>query len=580
MGQDEPTGRNVLELIRTLRNAVGRRPGVVAAVLAVMWSTPASGSAEMATLLRQRVMAARTAGQYTCSGELVCGLALIPSFYAQRDWQPAWYDPEARDFPLAADMLAALGQARAHGLRPGDYHRDRIAALVGMMNEGGAPEDGATLDLELLLTDAFLLYGAHLAGGRVDPETLHTEWLPQPSSVDLAARLGEALAAKRIRATLDAMAPPHPGYRRLMAALARVRRQAEAPAEDPLPPGPALRPETEDGRVLVLRRRLSTGEDASPAAVDAPARYDPPLVAALVRFQKRHGLAPDGIVGRRTRAALNLSPAALARRIEINLERWRWIPADLGRRYIRVDIAAFGLRYVVDGTLAESMRVVVGRRARKTPVLSKALSYLVVNPLWNVPSTIAVKDLRPKILADPGYLAANRFQVFPDWSPGAAPLDAATIDWAALPLDRYRRLRLVQGAGANNALGRIKFIFPNHFAVYLHDTPARQLFHRPQRDFSSGCIRVERPLDLAASLLADDPEWHVDRLKAVMDSGERRVIPMRTEVMVHIQYWTAWADADGGMHYRDDVYGRDAVLDRALNERPPVAPAPKAADSM
>ena len=300
----------------------------------------------------------------------------------------------------------------------------------------------------------------------------------------------------------------------------------------------------------------------------APDLFDEELEAAVLRFQQRHGMTADGVVGKRTLAALNVPLKERIRQIELNLERWRWIPHDLGERYLLVNIADYKLSVVENHRKVMEMKVVVGRNYRHTPVFSDELKYLVINPYWNVPTKIAVKDLLPRVRKDHTYLDKMGFRVYSSWKEDAAELEAASIDWAKVAPENFV-YRLRQEAGPTNALGRIKFMFPNRFAVYLHDTPSKNMFKRTHRGFSSGCIRLEKPIELAAYLLQGQAGGTRAEIAAAIDSRERIVLPVRAKVDIHLLYWTAWVDDSGILHFRDDIYGRDLPLAAALKERQP-----------
>ena len=314
-------------------------------------------------------------------------------------------------------------------------------------------------------------------------------------------------------------------------------------------------------------------QDAAPALL--PTMFDEPLDAAVKRFQHRHGLAADGVVGKQTRQALNVPVAQRIEQLMINMERWRWIPHDLGPRYIVVNIADFSLTMVDEGRVRGTMRVVVGRNYRKTPVFSGTMTYLEFNPFWNVPRRLAVEDILPRVRKDPAYLEREGIRIFSGWSEDAVMLSPSEVDWASLN-QNYFPIRLQQAPGPKNALGRIKFMFPNPHAVYLHDTPARGLFNRVTRDFSSGCIRVEDPATLAEFVLDGTAGWDRKTITERLGDGEHRIVRLQRPIPVHLLYWTAWADTDGTVFFREDIYGRDAPLMRALREKaapPDLTPA-------
>jgi len=505
-----------------------------------------------------------------CRGELVCSLPQLPGFYRQRGYHPAW-SANGRVLPAAYDLLAALYRAPAEGLFPESYHLSAIQALWPALSAprtaGEIPDHSRRLaELDILLTDAFLLYADHLRTGRVNPETIHKAWVAHHPREDFSGRLAEALGHNSVGDLLDRLPPPHRDYQRLKIALRSLRRLADAGGWPAIPPGPTLHPGDRDQRIPLLRQRLMVSDDLAPQVIGASDLFDIPLMTAVGHFQRRHGLKADGVVGSQTLAALNVSVGQRIRQVELNLERWRWIPRDLGPRHIRVNIADFSLKVMEAGEPVLKMAVVVGRDLRRTPVFSDTMQYLVFNPYWNVPFNIAVKDKLPLIKEDAAYLASHHFRVFASWQPDAPEVDPATVDWAGLDRTNFR-VRLRQEPGPHNALGQIKFMFPNPFAVYLHDTSERDLFSQDVRTFSSGCIRVANPLGLAAYVLEDQPPWSPESIQAAMDSLQHKVITLKHPLPIHLLYWTAWAAADGTLQFRNDIYHRDPPLDQALRAR-------------
>jgi murein L,D-transpeptidase YcbB/YkuD len=292
--------------------------------------------------------------------------------------------------------------------------------------------------------------------------------------------------------------------------------------------------------------------------------FDDRLVTAVAGFQGRHGLTADGVVGERTLAALNVPVEQRIRQIQLNLERWRWMPEDLGSRYVLVNIPGFQMQVVEAGQVVKTMRTIVGQKSRPTPVLSSKITYLEINPYWYVPSKIAREDLLPKIQENPSYLVRQNFRVFDSWDKDARELNPFTINWASLN-EAHFPFRLRQEPAAHNALGRVKFMFPNELSVYIHDTPAKSLFKRSSRPFSSGCVRVEAPLELVALLLRHQ-DWDQARLAEAVASNQRQVVILDDPMPVHLVYLTAWVAAGGETHFREDIYGHDQTLLSALNE--------------
>ncbi|OGP60813.1 MAG: hypothetical protein A2V65_06455 [Deltaproteobacteria bacterium RBG_13_49_15] len=510
--------------------------------------------------------------EFTCGKERICGVLLIPQFYQNRGWAPAWIASDGSLTGNVRELINALQSSPLEGLSPEIYHLQKVQNLVSDMHlsrPGLDPDRFFHLaELDILLTDSFLLYASHLRSGRVNPETIHTEWVAFHTEIDLSAILTSALINGRISETLFQLNPPHPGYRRLKDALHNYRRIALAGEWEQIHSGPALKTGEKDPRVIMLRKRLKISEDFPEPIPEEPSFFDAKLEQALKRFQRRHGLEADGVAGKNTLNELNKSIEQRIRQIELNMERWRWIPHDLGRRYILVNIADFVLEVVEEGNPILDMRVVVGRDYRRTPVFSETMKYIVLNPFWEVPFSIAVKDKLPLIQKDTAYLSKNNFRVFNGWEENAREIDPYSIDWSSIGRHNFI-YRLRQEPGPENALGQIKFMFPNRFSVYLHHTPQRELFNRTVRTFSSGCIRIEKPLDLAAYVLGNDPQWSVEGIRKAIEAGDNRTIFLKHPIPVHLLYWTAWVDPDGVVNFWEDVYDRDIPLDQALKEKLP-----------
>jgi len=490
-------------------------------------------------------------------------------FYTARNDWPAWDVGNGR--LRLEQLLAVIEGAVDDGLDPQDYH---LAPLRAWQAEGetAAASAAAMAERDLLASDAFLLLASHLSSGRVKPQDFDPEWTIHAPGKDPTPLLQQAAVTGDIAGAMAEARPAHPGYRDLVAGLAELRAAAAGPWPH-MPQGATLRPGMFDTRVPVLRQRLTAsgdmalpppGENQPDAGLPALAEaYEGAIVEAVIAFQKRHGLEPDGIVGPRTYAALNIPADERIRQVELNLERWRWLPADLGRRYVLVNVAGYDYRLIEDGEERLFGRTIVGRAYRSTPVFSDTIRYLVFNPNWTVPRRLAVEDKLPQIREDPDFLRREGFKVFAGWSRDAEEVYPEYIDWHALSKNNFP-YRLVQSPGSKNALGRVKFLFPNKYDIYLHDTPNRALFNRADRAYSSGCIRVEHPLTLAEYLLEGEHGWGRSRIDQALDTGKERWITLRDPVPVHMLHWTAWRDPDGRVQFRGDLYGRDARLDAAL----------------
>jgi L,D-transpeptidase YcbB len=534
-------------------------PGVVAAQ-----GDFRSPGALVAERIRARIEAAGVVTELRVGGEPIYQSAVLPDFYERRGYRPAW-GSERGPSRLVDALIGALRRAHLEGLRPADYHLAAIEAVLPALRVGApwgpavAPDQWAEIDL--LLTDAFLVYGTHLLAGRVNPETLRPEGLANRRSADIAASLESALAAGDIAGTLGRLAPPQYGYRRLRDALARYREVAATGGWPAIPPGPTLHRGDRGPSVAALRERLGFEHDLG---IDQDGDlFDGALEQALRTFQRRHGLAEDGAAGAATRAELNVPVERRVEQLELNLERWRWLPEDLGRRHILVNIAAAELEVLEGEAVVLAMRVVVGGLANRTPVLSDTMRYLVLNPYWHVPRSISVGEMLPKVRQDSTYLARSELRVFPSSGPAAQEVDPTTVDWSAITQADFP-FRLRQDPGPANALGRVKFMFVNKFNVYLHDTPARSLFEAAQRDLSHGCIRLERPIELAALLLQPDPRWNRDALLLSLDWAVDSAVPLPEPIPIHLLYRTAWADWDGTVQFRRDIHGWDPSLRQAL----------------
>jgi len=495
----------------------------------------------------------------------------LPRFYVQRIFRPAWSDGR-RLFPQSNELLESLRSAEHEGLRAEDYHLEEIQHLVAAVahrRRSRQSQDARMLaDLDLLLTDAFLVYGAHLMSGRVNPETIDPEWHAARREADLTALLERSLSSGGPAKALRDLLPRHEGYGRLKRALTNYTDVAARGGWPRIPDGPAVALGEQDPRIPALTQRLALVGDVF-AATDGDGNVlDSLTVAGLVRFQVRHGLEPDGVLGNATLAALNVPVEERIRQLELNLERWRWLPQDLGERHIIVNAAGFDLEVFEGMQVVLAMKVVVGRTYRRTPVFSAPLRYLVFNPFWHVPHSLAVLDQVPMQQNDSAYFSRVGMRVFEGWGSDAREIDPVAVDWTSVTPDSFS-YRLRQDPGPQNALGRVKFMLPNRHNVYLHDTPSRDLFARAQRDFSSGCIRLERAMDLAEYLLRDAAGWDPHAIATAATAGVETTVPLPNPVPVHILYWTAWANEDGTIHFRQDIYRRDERLLAALLSEPP-----------
>jgi murein L,D-transpeptidase YcbB/YkuD len=485
-------------------------------------------------------------------GEAVAAVE-IRAVYAALGTGPLWQlDARAEDRGHA--LAATLAGAADHGLRTERLH----GAALGRLAHPATAHEFAARDL--LLTDAALDYASQLRRGVVGAEALGPDWHIAPDSFDPARALTEALRGGQFAAFLSSLAPADPQYRALLTALQRYRGLARAGGWAPIPGPDEVKLDGRDPRLQALRNRL-LAEGYLPAGRDSEIG----AVSLAVRaFQAQHGLDADARIGQRTLAALNVGAAQRASQIAANLERWRHLPRQLGPRYIAVNLADQSLDLVEEGTSTFHTRVIVGDKRHQSPMIRAAVTGVTFNPPWNVPPSIAVREMLPKLKRDPRYLSANDIVIV---GRGHDDPSGLLVDWRRISGHNFP-FRLQQRPGAKNSLGLLKLEMPNPWNVYLHDTPVKQLFARAPRGFSHGCIRVQQPGELARRLL-DDPAWDADAIARGIAAGDTHTVPLRRPVPVYLLYWTAFADPDGAVDFRDDLYGRDAPIEVALGLNPP-----------
>jgi murein L,D-transpeptidase YcbB/YkuD len=499
---------------------------------------------------------------------LICNPELILDFYVHREFKPVWVTKEGLNNKTKV-FINTIIEAGHEGLNSEAYHGENIMTLLTDIKLGIAKnthEFDKLAELDLLLSDAFFSFGSHLSEGIVDPYSNNLNWHIKKPKKNLIKIFQTILSDDSVEGFVDALRPCHPGYLRLRTALLTYLDIKKSGCWPEVPAGEKMRKGDHGTWISVLRSRLIISGDLAESPDTNPTYFDDFLEDGVKRFQARHGLEVDGIVGSKTLAALNVPVEDRIRQIKLNMERWRWLPRDLGERHIMVNTANFKLNVIENEKTAQSTRAIVGRMERPTPVLSRKIKYLELNPYWNIPRNIALNDIIPSIKKDPDYLADNNIRIFEDWTAHARELPPESIDWPHITKKNFV-YRLRQDPSQSNALGQVKFIFPNKFSIYLHDTPARNLFNKTKRTFSSGCIRIEKPIQLAAYLLQDNPKWNLEKLTVAVNSKKNKAILLSHPINIHILYWTAWVDNDGIINFRNDIYGRDNRLNIALNEK-------------
>jgi murein L,D-transpeptidase YcbB/YkuD len=490
---------------------------------------------------------------------------LREQFYSERKFQPAWsQDRTISD--QAQKLIQVLKESDREGLNPGDYRIDQIESLLAQVKPRyiGAPTVTVETwaDLDIMLTDAFFAYGTHVSKGRLDPGKSFYQWIPYNRSVDLVQALKEGLDRKDVERALRSLPPRYPAYGQLRTELANYRRIAADGGWVAIPEKTTLKKGSSGYAVTLLKHRLVISGDLDATALGMNDHFDIRLEEALQKFQERHGIKASGVMDEETRKALNFPIEKRIRQIEWNMERWRWLPDELGPRYVMVNIPDYRLFVVENQVTVMSMKTVVGKSGQPTPVFMDNMSYLELNPTWNLPNSIVAEEMIPKVKKNPDFLTKKRIRIYNGWSANAKEIDPNTIDWAKVNPKKFP-YRMIQDIGVN-PLGRIKFMFPNQFDVYLHDTTQKGLFQRSKRMFSHGCIRVERPYDLGEWVLKDDPGWSKTKLLTEIKKGKRQVVNLPKPIPVYVIYLTAWFDTRGHIHFRDDIYDYDKNLEKVL----------------
>ncbi len=522
-------------------------------------------------LLRARLEPLRTkgaAGQPQPLARLAAAVAL-PEIYDEGGDRPLW-TPERLE-----TLLALIRESAEDGLRPEDYHLEELTRRASSVAPGAEP--GARAETDLLATDSFFLLVYHLYLGKVDPKSLDPHWNfePRPVGSQEGDRfVFQALTQGRLREAVERVRPDHWWYANARAALAEYRGIAARGGWPSVPAGPALKPGARGPRVAALRRRLAVTGDLGDQSADGDA-FDAPLSAAVQAFQERHRLERDGSVGAETLAELNVPVEARVLQIRINLERARWVLHEIGPGdLVIVDVAGFNTVFVRDGKPIWRAKTQVGKPFRQTPIFKARIDHVVFNPTWTVPPGILAKDVIPAARKDPGYLERKGLDLI---DKNGQKVDPARVDWSSKSFPYTVR----QEPGPDNALGRVKIMFPNPYHVYLHDTPSKALFEKEARAFSSGCMRVDRPLELTAMLLGDEEAWSAAKIDAAVATGRTQSVRLKKPVPVLIMYWTIDPTVAKRTVFKRDPYGRDAPLGQALDETfvPAGAAAAAAAES-
>ena len=507
-------------------------------------------------LLRLRVENLMSDGEARIFGADVATQRTLQEFYEHRGFRRAWTTPKSSE-----DLLRAIRASAADGLDPADYLLAELERAQAEVSAVGAPLE-AVIDFDILQTDALARLLYHLVFGKVSPKSFDPHWNFTRKIGDQgpAAFLDAIVESGQLFDRIEAEKPTHAMYLGLRQALAHQRELAKQTEPAPVPDGPTLERGARGPRVAALRARLGLPGDGD--------EFDDALVEGVKRLQASNGLDADGAVGPATLAAANRTTNERIQQIRVNLERMRWYLHDLAPTFVFVNLAGYQVNYLRDSKLVWSSPVIIGKPYRATPVFRSEMTYLVLNPTWTVPPTILAQDILPAQRRNRSYLDRKGIQVV-DRNGRVVP--SSSVDWSKARPGNFP-YQLVQGPGPDNSLGQVKFMFPNSYSVYLHDTPSRALFEKSERALSSGCIRVKNPLDLAALLLEDQSDWDRAAIDAVVAKGKTRTLKLSKPVPVLLTYFTAWVDRDGTLQLRRDVYGRDEKVWRGIEAEFAVRP--------
>lgn len=537
-------------------NHLSHLSGKIIFVASLTISIPAFAQLNDRDVLRDRIDMLSTTPGATVEGAPIAALPLIDGVYSLRDYRPAWTDSQ-----MVEDLFDQVLRSVEHGLDPEDFHARQLGSRL---NPGPRAENSIfRVDTEILCMDALARLGITLQYGKLNPADFDPAWnfSRQIARQDSVAYLNQIIESKKVAEMLSGVGPQNQYYRRFQNGLRQYRSIMAAGGWAPVPGGTVLEIGSSGSRVEALRERLRVSGDLRENDPPIPGEFDSGLEAAVKRFQMRHGIDVDGKVGPRTIEELNVPVEARIDQLRASLERMRWVFRDLPREYLIVDIAGFHAYVMEDGEQIWESRVQVGKPFHATPVFKDTLTYLEFNPTWTIPPGILHRDTLPAIRKDPSYLSRNNMTVL---TTSGKTVDPSTIDWAATATSGFPYM-IRQEPGPDNALGRVKFMFPNKYMVYLHDTPSQGLFARSERTFSSGCIRVQNPFELA-ELLLKDQGWDRARTDQVLASRKTTRVNLEDPIAVFLLYWTAEVDQDGTVHFRRDVYKRDPQIIAGLDE--------------
>lgn len=493
-----------------------------------------------------------------CNPRLKCKSPLIAKFYADRKYNLAWVKDGGLN-PAGTKVLEALKNSTMDGLDPRVYHVRQLDRMVAYLQESDAViTQDDIINLDLTLSDGLLLYLNNLVYGWQDGKKLYPKWPIAPKNIDIVIAATKMIKADDGDTVLHDIAPKFPGYWKLREKLADYYKVASTDGGwDTIPDGDVLQLGSKGDRVSLLQKRLYISGELS--NIDKPGEFTKDLEKAVILYQENNGIDDDGAVGAQTLRSLNVPVTNRIRQIELNMDRLRFLPDEYPSRYAVVNVPDYSLETFEDGKLILFSPVVVGKPGKQTCILNSQIMTVEVNPFWNVPFSIASKEMLPEIKANPKYLADNDIKVFKVTHGQYDEIDPKTINWAKIESDNLN-FRFRQNPGDDNALGKLKFIFPNNCSIYLHDSPFPALFDETQRGFSHGCIRVGQPVEFADYLLSPNKDWDQKAFNTELDKGTHKFVKLGKPVGLYIIYLTAWYSADEDfIQFRNDIYNFDQL---------------------
>ncbi|MFN3997782.1 murein L,D-transpeptidase [Algoriphagus sp.] len=485
----------------------------------------------------------------------------IYSFYSNRAFEEAW-SSDGFLTELAYELRFEIRQSKFDGLNPLDYHLAIIDAFFETFEsnkKNKLPNDqGELVDLELFLSDAFFQLSAHLDRGKVDPSLLKSTWgiSPKPQKINYSELLAEALVEGEVRRNLEKLYPKFTIYKRGREVIRALDEKSKSDSLNwkPVKIDKTIKVGESNNSIPVIRQRLQFWGYMGQYESEEPKVYDSSLFKGVQEFQMKNGMQPDGAIGKNSLAGINNSPSDLINRAAVNMERLRWLPDTVKEaEIILVNIANFRLDYINKMDTIFSSKVIVGLRYHATPIFSAPMSYIVFSPFWNIPASIARNEIIPAIRKNPNYLSQKNMEVV---TFSGQPVDPSSINWSAKTFPYMIRQR----PGGSNSLGLVKFMFPNKYSVYIHDTPSRSLFEREDRALSHGCIRLQNPAEFAKILLSDMPGWSEERIREAMNRKTELIVNLNRKIPVVLVYLTFWADSRGQANFRQDIYNRDEEI--------------------